>query len=148
MIFFNLFLTTLTYINGIIIPCHQEKVLIGLIISSNDIKIALASRSSMQNLTVFHIYYFQPVYMDDVKTLIRDMKNKRIVANPDYGEIPIQMLKENEFTLTNNIDKSINPDSLKEVNINPSCKQDDLLDKSNYKPVSILTLAFYIFTKD
>ena len=63
------------------------------------------------------------------------------------GEIPIQILKESEFTfeiLTNCINRSIEtdcfPDSLKEANITPIFKKDDPLDKSNYRPVSILPL--------
>ena len=63
------------------------------------------------------------------------------------GEIAIQILKESEFTieiLTNCINKSIDtgcfPDSLKEANISCIFKKDDPLDKSNYGPVSILSL--------
>ena len=59
----------------------------------------------------------------------------------------IQILKESEFKfeiLTNCINKSIKtgcfPDSLKEANITPIFKRDDPLDKSNYRPVSILPL--------
>ena len=60
--------------------------------------------------------------MDEVKAVIRDMKNNKSVR----GEIPIQILKESEFTfeiLTNCINKSIEtgcfPYSLKEANITP-----------------------------
>ena len=63
------------------------------------------------------------------------------------SEIRIQILKESEFTfeaLINCINKSIEtgyfPDSLKEANITPIFKKDDPLDKSNYRPVSILPL--------
>ena len=72
--------------------------------------------------------------MDEVKAVIRDMKNNKSVR----GEIPIQILKENEFTfeiLTNCIKKSIEtgcfPYSLKEANITPIFKKNDPLDKSN-----------------
>ena len=88
--------------------------------------------------------------MDDVKTVIKDLKNNKSVG----GEIPIQILKENEFTfetLTNCINKSIEtgyfPDSLKEANITPIFKKDDLLDKSNYRPVSILPLISKVFER-
>ena len=64
------------------------------------------------------------------------------------GEIPIQILKEIEFTfekLTNCTNKSIEtgyfPDRLKETNITPIFKKDDPLGKSNYRPVSILPLV-------
>ena len=63
------------------------------------------------------------------------------------GAIPIQILKESEFTfeiLTNCINKSIDtgcfPDSLKKASITPIFKRDDPLDKSNDRPVSILPL--------
>ena len=69
---------------------------------------------------------FQPVFIEEVKTVIRDMKNNKSVR----GEIPIQILKESEFTseiLTNCIKKSIEtgcfPDSLKEANITPTFKK-------------------------
>ena len=70
------------------------------------------------------------------------------------GEIPIQILKESEFTfeiLTNCINKSIEtgcfPDSLKEANITPIFKKDDPLDKSNYRPVSILPLISKVYQR-
>ena len=81
--------------------------------------------------------------MDDVKTVTQDLKNNKSVGS----EITIQILKESEFTfetLTNCINKSIETgcflDSLKEANITPIFKKDDPLDKSNYRPVSILPL--------
>ena len=81
--------------------------------------------------------------MDDVKQVIRDLKNNKSAG----GEIQIQILKESEFTfgiLTNCINKSIEtgffPDSLKAANITPIFKKDDPLDKANYRPVSILPL--------
>ena len=78
------------------------------------------------------------------------MKNSKSVG----GEIPIQMLKESEFTfeiLTNCINKSIEtgcfPDSLKEANITPIFKKDDPLDKSNYRPVSVLPLISKVYKR-
>ena len=78
------------------------------------------------------------------------MKNNKSVG----GEIPIQILKESEFTfeiLTNCINKSIEtgcfPDSLKEANITPIFKKDDPLDKSNYRPVSILPLISKVYER-
>ena len=70
------------------------------------------------------------------------------------SEIRIQILKESEFTfeaLINCINKSIEtgyfPDSLKEANITPIFKKDDPLDKSNYRPVSILPLISKLFER-
>ena len=94
------------------------------------------------------IFSFQPVSVDDVKTVIRDLKNKKSVG----AEIPIQILKESEFTfgmLTNCINKSIEtgcfPDSLKAANVTPIFKKDDPLDKANYRPVSILPLISKVY---
>ena len=41
----------------------------------------------------FPSFSFQPVFMEEVKTVIRDMKNNKSVG----GKKPIQILKENEF---------------------------------------------------
>ena len=62
--------------------------------------------------------------MDEVNTVIRDMKNNKYVDS----EISIQILKESEFEiLTNCINKSTEsgcfPDSLKEANITPIFKK-------------------------
>ena len=99
-------------------------------------------RKNKSNLNSVCIFSFQPVCVDDVKTVIQDLKNNKLVDR----EIPIQILKESEFTfetLTNCINKSIEtgyfPDSLKEANITPIFKKDDLLDKSNYS-----LSAFYL----
>ena len=97
-------------------------------------------RNIKANFNSVCIFSFQPVCVDDVKTVIQDLKNNKSVGS----EIPIQILKESEFTfetLSNCINKSIEtgyfPDSLKEANITPIFKKDDSLDKSNYRPVSI-----------
>ena len=81
--------------------------------------------------------------MDDVKTVIRDVKNNKYAG----GEIIIQILKESEFTfgmLANYINQSTeigcSPDSIKAANVTPIFKKDDPLDKANYRPVSILPL--------
>ena len=69
--------------------------------------------------------------MDEVKKDIRDLKNNK----SKRGKIPIQILKEGEFIfkiLTNCINKSLEigcfPDSLKEANITPIFKKDDLFE--------------------
>ena len=97
------------------------------------------------------IFSFPPVSVDDVKTVIRDLKNNKSAG----GEIPIQILKESEYftfeILTNCINKSIEtgcfPDSLKAANITPIFKKDDPLDKANYRPVSILPLISKVYER-
>ena len=88
--------------------------------------------------------------MDEVKTVIRDMKNNKSVC----GKIPIQILKESEFTfeiLITCINKSIEtgcfPDSLKGANTIPIFKTDNPLDKSNYRSVSILPLILKVYER-
>ena len=97
-----------------------------------------------------HIFSFHPVSVDDVKTVIRDLKNNKSAG----GEIPIQILKESEFTfriLTNCINKSIETgcfsDSLKAANITPIFKKDHPLDNADYRPVSILPLISKVYER-
>ena len=67
------------------------------------------------------------------------------------GEIPIQILKESEFTsecFKNCINHSVEETGtsiLKSRNITPIFKKDDPLDKSNYRLVSILPLSSQIY---
>lgn len=80
-------------------------------------------------------FSFQLVSVYDVsKFVIWDLKNNKSVS----GEIPVEIL-------TNCINKSIEiacfSDSRKKANINSVFKIYDLLDKSNYRPGSILPLV-------
>ena len=70
------------------------------------------------------------------------------------GEIPTKILKECEFTfetLMQCVSKSFAsgefPDCLKQVNVSPTFKKDDPLDKENYRSVSILPLLSEVFEK-
>ena len=96
-------------------------------------------------------FSFRPVTTDEVKKVITGLKtNKSLV-----GEIPIQILKESEFTfecLKNFINHSteetgIFPSSLKLENITPIFKKDDPLDKSKYRSVSILALLRKVYER-
>ena len=93
-------------------------------------------------------FSFRPVSVEEVKKIIRDLKNNKAVS----GEIPTKILRESEFTfdvLTYCINKSIEtgdfPDSLKLANIPPVFKKEDPFDKSNYRPVSILPLLSKVY---
>ena len=95
-------------------------------------------------------FSFRPVSVEEVKKIIRDLKTKKAVG----GEIPTKILKECEFifdVLTKCINKSIEtgyfPDSLKLANVAPAFKKVDPLDKSNYRPVSILPLLSKVYEK-
>ena len=67
------------------------------------------------------------------------------------GEIPINVLKNCFFDLTNCINKAIRnnkfPDSLKLSDITPVFKKLDPSDKANYRPVSVLPLLSKVFEK-
>ena len=93
-------------------------------------------------------FAFQLVSTEDVKKVIKDLKTNKSVR----GEIPTQILKESEFTfetLKNCINQSLKttgefPGSL---NLTPIYKNDDPLDKSNYRPVSILPLLSKVYER-
>ena len=95
-------------------------------------------------------FSFQLVSNDDVRKIIKDLKNSKSVK----GEIPTKILKECEFTfeiLTQCMNKSFTsgefPDCLKQANVSPIFKKDDPLDKENYRPVSILVLISKVYEK-
>ena len=96
-------------------------------------------------------FAFQLVSTEDVKKVIKDLKTNKSVGR----EIPTQILKESEFTfetLKNCINQSLKttgefPDSLKLGNLTSTYKKDDPLEKSNYKPVSILPLLSKVYEK-
>ena len=75
-----------------------------------------------QNFRIPKTFSFQPVSKDEVKKIIKDLKNSKSVR----GEIPTKILKECEFTfeaLTQCVNKSFGsgefPGSLKQANVSP-----------------------------
>ena len=89
------------------------------------------------------VFNFQAVSVADVKQIIMELKIDKAVS----GDIPVNLLKDCDFSfraLTNCINKSIEnrtfPDSLKEAIITPVYKSKNPFEKSNYRPVSILSL--------
>ena len=95
-------------------------------------------------------FSFWSVSVEEVKKTIRDLKTNKVVV----GEIPTKILKECEFTfdeLTNCINKSIGtgyfPDRLKLANVTLVFKKEDPLDKSNYRPLSILPFMTKVYEK-
>ena len=91
---------------------------------------------------------FRPISEDEIKNMIKDLKNSKSVG----GEIPIKILKECEFTfeiLTKCVSRSFAkgefPDCLKQAKVSPIFKKDDPLE--NYRPVSILPLLSKVYEK-
>ena len=103
-----------------------------------------------QNFKISEKFSLEPVSKDEVKKIIKDLKNSKSVG----GETPTKILKECEFTfeiLTQCINKSFTsgefPGCLKQANVSPIFKKDDPLDKENYRPVSILPLLLKVYEK-
>ena len=95
-------------------------------------------------------FSFQFFSKDEVKKIIRDLKNSKYVT----GEIPTKILKECKFTfeiLTHCVNESFAsgefPDCLKQANNSSIFPKDDPLDKENYRPSSILPLIFKVYEK-
>ena len=103
-----------------------------------------------QHFNITNKFSFQPVSVNDLKQVIKDLKNNKSVGM----DIPTNILKECNCTfsvLVDCINKSFEtgafPDCLKEANVTPIFKEDDHLDKENYRPVSIPPLLFKAFKK-
>ena len=103
-----------------------------------------------QNFRISKKFSFQPVSKDEVKKIIKYLKNSKSVG----GEIPTKILQECEFTfeiLTQCVNKSFAsrefPDCLKQANVSPIFKKDDPLDRENYRPISILPLLSKVYEK-
>ena len=85
-----------------------------------------------QNFRISKKFSLEPVSKDEVKKIIKDLKNSKSVG----GEIPTKIFKECEFTfeiLTQCINKSFTggefPDCLKQATVSPIFKKDYPLDK-------------------
>ena len=101
-----------------------------------------------QNFRISKKFSLEPVSNDEVKKIIKDLKNSKSVG----GKIPTKILKESDFTfeiLSQCINKSFAsgefPDCLKQANVSPIFKKDDPLDKENYRPISILPLISKVY---
>ena len=103
-----------------------------------------------QNFRIPKKFSFQLFSKDEVKEIIKDLKNSKYVGR----EIPTKILKECEFTfetLTQYVNKSFAcgefSDCSKQVNNSPIFKKDDLLDKEIYRLISILPLLSTVYEK-
>ena len=97
-------------------------------------------------------FSFQPVSIDKVKDIIKTLNTKK--ACPD-GDIPVKLIKMNEdifsrLVFQNFSQSLINgdfPHCLKQAEVIPPFKKEKNLDKSNYRPVSILPLISKIYER-
>ena len=76
--------------------------------------------------------------------IIENIGSKKATQRAD---IPVRIIKENKFTFSKvlseiffnfYIDNNTFPNGLKKADIKPVYKKDDLFDKTNYRPISIL----------
>ena len=90
-----------------------------------------------------------------VQDMSKEIKNINLNKSNPISSIPANMIKSNIgfFThflynnINNNIYKSIFPDNLKLADITPGHKTSDRMEKSNYRPVSILSTISKIYEK-
>ena len=150
MITFAQLLVTLICIIGKTKLLLYQTLLIKLITLSRILKNIQAFVISKNIEVLVNEFSFRPVYVEEARKIIGDLKTNRVVG----GEIPTKILKECEFTsgvLTNCVNKSIEtdyfPDSLKLANVAPVFKKEDPLDKSNYRPVSFSPLLSKVYEK-
>ena len=88
--------------------------------------------------------------MDEIIKVVKNLKHSKAVSS----DIPTKILKECEFTfeiITACINKAIEtgnfPDSFKMANVTPVFKKENPLDKSNYRPISILPLISKVYER-
>ena len=101
--------------------------------------------------TIQEKFSIKPVTVKDVENIIKNMPNNKASG----GEIPLNILKQSRFTykmLTDCINdaivgEDIFPDSLKFGDITPVHKKDEITNKENYRPISVLPLISKIFER-
>ena len=108
-------------------------------------------RSWRRNFKGISYFLFQPISMDEVIKVVKNLKHSKAVS----GDIPTKILKECEFTfdvITACINKAIEtgnfPDSFKMANVTPVFKKENPLDKSNYRLVSIMPLTSKVYERN
>ena len=110
-------------------------------------KLLISIISIKQNIHHIEKFSFRFVTLEDVRLIIKDLKNNKAAA----GDILLKLLQECNFTyekLTNCINNSLSEglflDYFERANITPVLKKNDPLDKENYMSVSILHLLSII----
>ena len=104
-------------------------------------------RNSGKGISYFS---FQPISVDEVIKVLKNIKDSKAVGE----DIPTKILKKCEFTfdiITACINKAVETenftDSRKMANVTPVFKNEDPLDKWNYKPLSILPLLSKVYER-
>ena len=97
-------------------------------------------------------FSFSNVTLEDVELEIKHLNPNK--ANT-FRNIPVKNLKENVDITGNILHKIIHdailncyfPDKLKLADISPHHKKEDMTNKANYRPISIITFNFKIIRK-
>ena len=105
----------------------------------------------MKSKNIFS-FSFQPVSINKVKDIIKTLDTKKACPN---GDIPVKLIKMNEDIFTRLIFQNFNqsfvngefPHCLKQAEIIQAFKKEEKLDKSNYRPVSILPVISQIYER-
>ena len=107
-------------------------------------------RSWRRNFKGISYFSFQPISMDEVIKVVKNLKHRKAVS----GDIATKIPKECQFTfdvITACINKAIEtgnfPDSFKMANVTPVFKKENPLDKSNYRLVSIMPLISKVYER-
>ena len=100
----------------------------------------------MKSKNIFS-FGFQPGSIDEAKDIIKTLNTKK--ACPD-GDIPVKLIKLYEDIFQNFNQFLVNgefPHCLKQAEVIPIFKKKEKLDKSNYRPVSILPVISKIYER-
>ena len=97
-------------------------------------------------------FSFQPVTKEQITNLIRLLNNKKAIQSTD---IPTKLIKEYCVFFSEFIHKDINLciaagkfiDDFKQAEVRPLYKKDGRTDKSNYRPISILSNVSKIYER-
>ena len=95
---------------------------------------------------------FEPVSIDKVKDIMKNVNTKKTC--PD-GDIPVNLIEMNEDIFLRPIFQNFNkflingdlPHCLKQAQVIPVFKKGEKLDKSSYRPVSILAIISKIYER-
>ena len=105
----------------------------------------------MKSKNIFS-FSFQPVSIDKVKNIIKTLNIKKGCSD---GDMLVKLIKMNEDIFSRLIFQNFNqflingefPLCLKPVEVIPAFKKEEKLDKSNYRPVSILPVISKIYER-
>ena len=104
-------------------------------------------RSLKRNCKGISYFLFQPISVDEVIKVVTNLKDSNAVG----GTKILKECKSAFDIITACINKAIEtgnfPDSIKMANVTPVFKKEDPLDKSNYRPVSILPLLSKVYER-